>query len=157
MRTVGHIITSAGVAGASYMRYKSKPAALATFLVGWLIDLDHLVDYVKAHGWRPKWDKFSEACHEEYSGKLYLPLHSYELLALFFFLFRGPERQPYRVGITLSVLTHLLLDQRCNPGRKPSTYFLAHRIRKRFDASEILGPRAPHVMAHRAPRRRPTL
>ncbi|MBX9691348.1 MAG: metal-dependent hydrolase, partial [Cyanobacteria bacterium] len=139
MRTVGHIITSAGVASASYMRYKSKPAALATFLVGWLIDLDHLVDYVRAHGWRPNWKRFSEASHEKYSGKLYLPLHSFELLALFYIFFRGPSKQPYRVGITLSVLTHLLLDQKCNPGRKPFTYFLTHRIRKKFSAQDILG------------------
>ena len=140
MRTVGHIITSAGVSAASYWRYRSKKAALATFLVGWLIDLDHLVDYVRAHGWKPNWERFSEACHEKYSGKLYLPLHSFELLAAFFFLFRGPEKQPYRVGITVSILTHLLLDQRCNPARSPYTYFLTHRIRKKFNAKEILNP-----------------
>lgn len=139
MRTVGHIVTSAGIGLASYYRYRSKPAAVASFLVGWLIDLDHIVDYVRAHGWKPDWSRFSEACHEKYSGKLYLPLHSYELLALFFLFFRGEKRQPYRVGITLSILTHLLLDQRCNPSRKPLTYFLAHRIRKRFDANQILG------------------
>ncbi len=140
MRTVGHIITSAGVGLASYWRYRSGPAAIASFLAGCLIDLDHIVDYVRAHGWQMNWERFAEAKHEEYSGKLYLPLHSFELVALFFLLFRGPRRQPYRVGITLSILTHLLLDQRCNPGRRPLTYFLAHRIRKRFNASEILKP-----------------
>lgn len=140
MRTVGHIITSAGVAGASYLRYKSKPAAIATFFAGWLIDLDHVFDYVRAHGWKPNWHRFSEACHEKYSGKLYLPLHSYELLAVFFLLCKGSKRHPYRVGITASILTHLLLDQRCNPGRKASTYFLTHRIRKRFNAHELLKP-----------------
>ena len=139
MRTFGHIVTSAGISLASYYRYRSKNAAIASFLVGWLIDLDHVVDYVRAHGWKPNWNRFNEACHEKYSGKLYLPLHSYELLALFFLLFRGKQRQPYRVGITLSILTHLLLDQKCNPSRTPLTYFLAHRIRKRFDAQKILG------------------
>jgi hypothetical protein len=138
MRTVGHIITSAGIASLSYWRYRSRPAALASFLAGWLIDLDHLVDYVRAHGWKPNWARFNEAAHEHYSGKLYLPLHSYELLALFYILFRGPTRQPYRVGVTVSILTHLLLDQKCHPGRKASTYFLTHRIRKRFDAQQIL-------------------
>ncbi len=141
MRTVGHIITSAGVSLATYSRYRSRGAAVASFLAGWLIDLDHIVDYVRAHGWKLSWFHFNEAAHENYSGKLYLLLHSYELLALFFLFFRGPERQPYRVGITLSILTHLLLDQRCNPSRKPLTYFLAHRIRKRFDANELLGHR----------------
>ncbi len=138
MRTLGHIVTSAGIGLASYCRYKSPPAAIASFLAGWLIDLDHIVDYVHAHGWKPNWSRFTEACHEKYSGKLFLPLHSFELLALFFVLCRGEGRHPYRVGITLSVLAHLLLDQRCNPDRRLSTYFLTDRIRKRFDANLIL-------------------
>ncbi|MBK9142826.1 MAG: hypothetical protein KC777_27335 [Cyanobacteria bacterium HKST-UBA02] len=140
MRTVGHIITSAGVGCVSYWRYKSKPAAVATFLAGWLIDLDHLVDYVRAHGWKPNWARFKEAEHERYSGKLYLPLHSFELLAAFYLLFRGPNKQAYRVGISLSILTHLILDQKCNPARHPLTYFLSHRIAKKFNADEILKP-----------------
>ncbi len=139
MRTLGHIVTSAGVSLASYAMHRSRPAALASFFAGWLIDLDHIVDYVSAHGWKPSWQRFNEASHEKYSGKLYLPLHSFELLALFFLLFRGPRRQPYRVGISLSILTHLLLDQRCNPSRTRLTYFLSHRIHKRFDACKILG------------------
>ena len=139
MRTFGHIVASAGVGLASYAVHRSRPAALASFFAGWLIDLDHIVDYVSAHGWKPNWQRINEAEHEKYSGKLYLPLHSFELLALFFLLFRGPRRQPYRVGISLSILTHLLLDQRCNPSRTPLTYFLSHRIRKRFDAGQILG------------------
>ncbi len=144
MRTLGHIITSAGISLATYHRYRSPGAAVASFLAGWLIDADHIVDYVRAHGWKLNWARFCEANHEDYSGKLYLPLHSFELLALFYFLFRGPQLQPFRVGISLSILTHLLLDQRCNPARKPLTYFLAHRIRKRFDANEILGHRVRH-------------
>ncbi len=138
MRTVGHIITSAGVSYASYYVYRSPKAAWASFLVGFLIDLDHIFDYVRAHGWTMNWSKVKEASHENYSGKIYLPLHSYELIALFFLFFRGKSRQPYRVGITLSLLTHLLLDQRCNPSRKVGTYFLASRIRKRFNANQIL-------------------
>jgi hypothetical protein len=139
MRTLGHIITSAGVGLATYHRYKHRGAALASFFAGWLIDVDHVFDYVRAHGWQLNWGRFSEAKHEHYSGKLYLLLHSYELVALFFLLFREPNKHPYRVGITASLLTHLLLDQKCNPCRKPSTYFLAHRIRKRFEAKHILG------------------
>jgi hypothetical protein len=139
MRTVGHVIASAGVSLATYHRYRSRGAALAAFLAGWLIDIDHLFDYIKAHGWKANWLHLNEACHEKYSGKLYLPLHSYELLALFFLLFRGNSFQPFRVGISLSILLHLLLDQRFNPNRRTSTYFLTHRIRKRFDAAEILG------------------
>src|ERR1700677_3225014 len=103
MGTLGHIVTSAGIGLASYARYKSPPAAIASFLAGWLIDLDHIVDYVRAHGWKPNWVKFNEASHEKYSGKLFLPLHSFELLALFYMFFRGTRLQPYRVSITASI------------------------------------------------------
>lgn len=140
MRTLGHIITSAGVGLFTYHRYRSAGAGIASFLAGWLIDVDHILDYVKAHGWRPRWDRINEAKHEHYSGKLYLLLHSYELLALFFLIFRNPQKRAYRVGITLSVLTHLLLDQKCNPRRKAMTYFLANRMYKKFNAGDILHP-----------------
>lgn len=140
MRTLGHIITSAGIGGLSYWRYRCKKSAFAAFFAGWLIDLDHLVDYVKAHGMKPNWEKFNESEHEKYSGKLYLPLHSFELLALFFVLFRGEHRKPMRMSVGLSILTHLILDQKCNPGRSPMTYFLANRIHKKFDAKRILQP-----------------
>jgi len=140
MRTVGHIITSADVGLVTYHRYKSPGAAIASFLAGWLIDVDHVFDYVKAHGWKLSWFHFSEARHEHYSGKLYLLLHSYELIAIFFLLLRRPAHHPYRVGITLSLLTHLLLDQKCNPCRRAGTYFLTQRIRRRFNAHQILAP-----------------
>jgi hypothetical protein len=55
--------------------------------------------------------------------------------------FRGTRLQPYRIGITASVLAHLILDQKCNPSRSALTYFLAHRIRHRFDANLILKER----------------
>ncbi|MFN8656692.1 MAG: hypothetical protein U0105_10170 [Candidatus Obscuribacterales bacterium] len=164
MRTLGHIITSAGVGLATYHRYKSAPAAVASFLAGWMIDIDHLFDYVKAHGWRWSWFHFKEARHEHYSGKLYLPLHSYELLAVLWILLRKEHHRPYRNGITLSILTHLLLDQKCNPCRRPATYFLAHRIRQQFDATKILSlaelapsvvpmpASARNLLSHAAPR-----
>ncbi len=140
MRTLGHIITSAGVGLATYHRYKSAPAAVASFLAGWMIDIDHLFDYV-------------------------LPLHSYELLAVLWILLRKEHHRPYRNGITLSILTHLLLDQKCNPCRRPATYFLAHRIRQQFDATKILSlaelapsvvpmpATARNLLSHAAPRK----
>jgi hypothetical protein len=151
MRTLGHIITSAGVGLATYHRYRNPGAAITTFLVGWLIDLDHVVDYVKAHGWTLNWERFSEAKHEHYSGKLYLLLHSYELIALFFLFFRHPSKHPYRVGITVSLLTHLLLDQKCNPCRKAGTYFLSNRIRKRFEVKHLLHAAETQIGRHGAP------
>lgn len=138
MRTSGHIVVSIGVASATYLLYGEIAPAVASFLVGTLIDLDHVIDYLYAHGKRWDWKKINAAHHEHVSGKLYVPLHSYELMILFFLLTLDHSLTPWRVGITMSLLAHFLCDQFCNPGRKFSTYFLIHRIIHKFDAKKVL-------------------
>ncbi len=138
MRTSGHIVVSASVAIFTYATFGELAPAITSFLVGTLIDLDHIIDYIYAHGKKWDWKKVNGAHHEKISGKLYVPLHSYELLLLFFLLTLNPDLTPWRVGITLSVLAHFLCDQFCNPGRKFSTYFLIHRIIHKFDTKKVL-------------------
>lgn len=138
MRTSGHIVVSATIGLFTYAIYGELGPALTSFLVGTLIDLDHIVDYLYAHGKKWDWKKINGAHHERHSGKLYVPLHSYELLLIFFFLTLSPELTPWRVGISLSVLAHFLCDQFFNPNRKFSTYFLLSRIIYKFDAEKIL-------------------
>ena len=138
MRTSGHIVVSASVAIFTYATFGELAPAITSFLVGTLIDLDHIIDYVYAHGKKWDWKKVNGAHHEKVSGKLYVPLHSYELLLVFFLLTLNPDLTPWRVGITLSVLAHFLCDQFCNPGRKFSTYFLIHRIIHKFDTKKVL-------------------
>ena len=138
MRTSGHIAVSAVIATFTYGSYGELGPAIASFLVGTLIDLDHIIDYLYAHGKRWDWKKVNAAHHEKVSGKLYVPLHSYELLLLYFFLTMDPSLTPWRVGVTLSLLAHFLCDQFFNPNRKFSTYFLIHRIIHKFDISKVL-------------------
>ena len=138
MRTSGHIKVSLAVGLFTYATYGEIAPAIASFLVGTLIDLDHIIDYIYAHGKKWDWKKINGAHHERVSGKLYVPLHSYELLILFFLLTLDPSLTPWRVGVSLSLLAHFLCDQFFNPGRKFSTYFLIHRIIHKFDADKIL-------------------
>lgn len=150
MRTSGHILVSAVIGTGTYIAYGEVAPAVASFLVGTLIDLDHIIDYIYAHGKKWDWKKINAAHHEKVSGKLYVPLHSYELLILFFLLMLGPDLTPWRVGITLSLLSHFLCDQFCNPGRKFSTYFLIHRIIHKFDAKKVLRHSPPPHPVHSA-------
>ena len=138
MRTSGHIIVSAGVGIFTYVSFGEVAPAIASFLVGTLIDLDHIIDYLYAHGKKWDWKKINAAHHEKVSGKLYVPLHSYELLLLYFILTLDPALTPWRVGVTLSLLFHFLCDQFFNPNRKFSTYFLIHRIIHKFEVSKVL-------------------
>ena len=138
MRTSGHIIVSAGIGLVTYAAFGEVAPAIASFLVGTLIDLDHIIDYLYAHGKRWDWKKVNAAHHEKISGKLYVPLHSYELVLLYFLLTLNPALTPWRVGVTLSLLAHFLCDQFFNPNRKFSTYFLIHRIIHKFDTTKVL-------------------
>lgn len=138
MRTSGHIVVSAGIALFTYTSFGEIGPAVGSFLAGTLIDLDHVFDYIYAHGKKWDWKKINAAHHERYSGKIYVPLHSYELLILFFLLTLDPSLTPWRVGITLSLLAHFLCDQFFNPGRKFSTYFLINRLIHKFEAKKIL-------------------
>ncbi|MBI1858476.1 MAG: hypothetical protein HYR97_05115 [Candidatus Melainabacteria bacterium] len=138
MRTSGHIVVSASIGLFIYAAYGEVGPALASFLVGTLIDLDHIIDYLYAHGKRWDWKKVNSAHHEKVSGKLYVPLHSYELVLLFFLLTLDSSLTPWRVGISSSLIAHFLCDQFFNPNRKFSTYFLIHRIIHKFDASKVL-------------------
>ena len=138
MRTSGHIIVSAAIGLITYSAYGETLPAIGSFLVGTLIDLDHVIDYIYAHGKKWDWKKINGAHHERFSGKLYVPLHSYELVLLFFILTLNPSLTPWRVGITLSLIAHFLCDQFFNPNRKFSTYFLIHRIMHNFDVEKVL-------------------
>ena len=147
MRTSGHIAVSAVIAMFTYGSYGELGPAIASFLVGTLIDLDHIIDYLYAHGKKWDWKKVNAAHHEKVSGKLYVPLHSYELMILYFFLTIDPSLTPWRVGVTLSLMAHFLCDQFFNPNRKFSTYFLIHRIIHKFDTKKVL--RCPTVSLSR--------
>ena len=138
MRTSGHIAVSAVIGLFTYAAYDQIWPAIGSFLVGTLIDLDHIIDYIYAHGKRWDWKKVNGAHHERFSGKLYVPLHSYELLLLFFLLTMDSSLTPWRVGISLSLLAHFLCDQFFNPNRKFSTYFLINRIIHNFDTKKVL-------------------
>ena len=138
MRTSGHIVVSGAIGVFIYGAFGEIGPAIGSFLVGTLIDLDHIIDYLYAHGKKWDWKKINGAHHERFSGKLYVPLHSYELIIIFFLLTLSPELTPWRVGITLSLLAHCLCDQFFNPGRKFSTYFLINRMIHKFDAYKIL-------------------
>ena len=145
MRTSGHIVVSATVAIFTYAQFGEIGPAIGSLLVGTLIDLDHVIDYIYAHGKKWDWKKFHAAYHENVSGKLYVPLHSYELLLVIFLLTLDSSLTAWRVGISLSLLSHFLCDQFFNPRRKFSTYFLIHRIIHKFDTKKVLKDKEPEA------------
>jgi len=129
-----HFVLTSLLAAAVYF-YTRRPAyAAAAILGGIFIDLDHFVDYFLRFGFRfsPK-DLFYGTALS--SGKIYVPLHSWEII--FFILCLGIFlRSGLLLVFFLGAAIHLGIDslQRKNP----RVYFLTYRLMKKFDADTLL-------------------
>jgi len=121
MQPPGHLLVSIGVGVAIYGLTNSATASAAAAGLGVLIDLDHLFDYLLWASSRSR-------------DKLYLWLHSYELLLPLFLWWIRPEGNALALGLLLGAATHLLTDQLTNRVG-PFTYFVVYRMAKGFRMS----------------------
>ena len=107
----GHFVTSVALSGAAYSATGSIPAAAGCFLGGFLIDVDHYVDYLFVEGqWRrPLPSSFLRYYFESRPTRLVLPLHSWELMALLGILAIG-SGFPLLTGYLAGALMHIFFD-----------------------------------------------
>ena len=117
-----HLLASAGLGAVMLTATGSKKAALAPLVSGFLIDVDHLGDYVltRLGG----------------GHKIVLALHGWEYLPVWFAVDRVLG---LRGGAALGYLLHLSIDQLWNEKRSPLAYFITWRARRGF-RSDHLGP-----------------
>ena len=81
MKPSYHVLVSAGVSAGYWYYFKSWPAALACFLSGIFIDIDHYLDYYLARKKIPwRYSDLCDFCRYEEKGKIYLLFHSCELI-----------------------------------------------------------------------------
>ena len=139
----GHLVTTAAAATAVGYVTGSLPLAAAVATGGFLIDVDHAVDYVlfdKRRDLRP--GAFLRYYVEGHVRKTVLALHSYELFALLGVIawWTGAT---WLSGYLLGALMHLALDivfnGRLTPYSIAAFYSFAYRASHRFDAVALLG------------------
>jgi hypothetical protein len=127
-----HLAASAALGAVALCLTRSPRAAVAPIASGFLIDLDHLVDFALA---KTRWQ-----------GKLLLlPLHGWEYLAIWAVLDRGLGT---RGALAAGYALHLAIDQRTNALRHPLGYSVLMRAKHRFDVLKI-GPRDLVTSDHR--------
>jgi hypothetical protein len=101
---------------------------------GILIDLDHFFDYFLFFKKRFKIKYFFTSAYLK-SEKVYVPLHSWEIV-LFVFLLGLVTHNTELFILSLSLTTHLLVD---NIQRKNLLfYFFIYRLVKKFNARVLL-------------------
>lgn len=137
MKVQQHVIISGVLGSVIYIITKSVPSAIGALFAGVLIDADHFIDYYLNHGFTVNIKKIYAAIDGLKLKRIYLFLHSYELvIALWMLGFFIPSSDLY-FAISLSFTLHIFLDHIHNPVT-PMGYFLFHRIRNKFDRKAFL-------------------
>jgi hypothetical protein len=139
----GHLLTTITACAASAALSGSLPLTAGIALGGFLIDVDHAIDYVlveRQRDLRP--GAFLRYYMEGRPRRTVLILHSYELFALLIALAWWTQALPLW-GYLLGGLMHLGLDLRFNGEATPRSigafYSFAYRLAHRFDARALLG------------------
>ncbi len=138
MRVTSHIKVS-GILGLGVYAYTGALVpSVACFLSGWLIDLDHFLDWVVNYGPTPDYNRVIYNLTRHRFRRIYLIFHSWEyFIGLFTFhiLYGLP---PWAFYATLGCTCHLALDQIYNGPKKPLAYFITYRLYKRFKGPDIM-------------------
>lgn len=129
-----HVIITCALALAVYSTNKNLFYVFLSVMGGIFIDLDHFVDHFLYHKNIFNIKDFF-ACTHLKAGKMYIPLHSWELmiaLGATGFIFKSGAL----LVLCLAMSLHLLADT-CWRKNKFS-YFLAYRIFHKFNAKILL-------------------
>ena len=130
MKPIKHALVSAVVALICYVSTNSWAFSILTFLSGFGIDIDHLFDCFKS-GNKLNLKELLSSSYFKGSGKMYVILHSYELLFPLFaiaFAFGGLQ---LGIWMDLSFILHLISDQ-LSYSTHPLAYFITFRATKNF-------------------------
>lgn len=139
MRPAYHLALSSLIAGGSFAATQSPPIAVSTFAIGFLIDGDHLFDYALycfQKRRRPNFREFFDSSCLPPPSRIYVPLHSYELLLLIWLIAISLSAFPWAVWLSLSFGAHLLMDYLAYHPH-PLYYFLTLRMIRGFSYDTV--------------------
>lgn len=156
MRPGGHLATAVALGAAGYAVTGSAELAAGCFTGGFLIDLDHYLDYVTFEGqWRqPGPAAFLRYYFTHRPRLAVLPLHSMELMGFLGLLTLAWPR-PGLLGYLLGALLHIGLDILVNGEhilRRPIFFYsVAYRASQGFSTARLMAPMVIPPGAGKAP------
>jgi hypothetical protein len=139
----GHLATSLALAGTAYAATGSVETAAGCVLGGFLIDVDHYLDYLlfEKQWRRPSPLSFLSYYFKYSPRRLVLPLHSAELMTVLLALILF-HPWPLLVGYWFGAAMHLTFDILVNGEfalkRAIFFYIFSYRAAHRFAASELM-------------------
>jgi hypothetical protein len=122
---------------------KVKLGIIAGVIGGFLIDVDHILEYFFTFGLHFNFIYFIEGRQFLISNKILLIFHAWEyipvLLIIAWLLRRRRNIYVFLLALTLGGAVHLVSDCLIN-GYSPRNYSLIYRLGKNFNASYMLSP-----------------
>lgn len=132
-------IKASGVLGLGVYAYTGEYLpSIACFLSGWLIDIDHFLDWRANFG--PTLDHARVFRNFE-RGRLryvYTIFHGWEYVIAVLVLYALYDLPPWATYAALGYTCHLILDQIFNRPKRSLFYFLTYRILHGFNGSFLL-------------------
>lgn len=130
-----HLAASSVISTGVFYFSNSWAAAIASFITGIFIDVDHFLDYFLHCGINFDIKKFYNVCIDISTRKVIIFLHSYELLALFWIIIYIFNLGFIWKGMAIGYAQHILFDQIVNSRSKIHKlgYFFVYRCKKNFE------------------------
>ncbi len=139
MKLIYHTTASALIAGILILISESWGLAIASFIGGVLIDMDHVFDYLYVHGCNIRINEFFDYFHEERHVKSYLIFHSWECMIIVPIVVILTKWNPWVTGFLIGYYHHMILDIICNA---PSFSGLSFILRCKLGFySEVIYPK----------------
>lgn len=110
MKAHYHITISATFSGILFLIFKSWGLAIASFISGIFIDLDHIVDYLREHGMPFRIGNFFKVCHNCQFDRIMLLWHGWEWIILCATAAWMTGWDPWITGTFLGLAQHMILD-----------------------------------------------
>src|SRR5437867_5044438 len=139
----GHLATALALSGAAYATTGSAEAAAGCFAGGFLIDVDHYLDYLlfEKQWRRPGPLSFLAYYFSFRPRRLVLPLHSAELMSVLFvtiLLYPWPLLVGYWFGAAMHLIFDVLVNGDHALKRAVLFYFFTYRASQRFAAENLM-------------------
>ncbi len=93
-----------------WKKTKKKRLVVILFIVTYLMDLDHLIDYISFYGFDFSLSNFFGGNYFEITGKAYIPFHAWEWLIIFGVLGKLRGWKSKYTAVALGMLPHLVFD-----------------------------------------------
>lgn len=137
MKPSYHVVISFGLAAFIYAWFSSLWAGLVCFFAGVFLDIDHIPEYLTLSTRKKSLKDFYHSKLANEKERVYLVLHSYELIFLLWLAIQIFNLNLYWVAIAVSISIHLIFDQIHNPLTCSYTYFFTYRAMKGFNSREL--------------------